>query len=71
MESASVNARHRRIELITGAARRRRWSAAEKSAMIAESFAAWSERLETGALAGDQSRAPADVAAGRLARRCR
>ena len=47
MESASVNARHqhrheggeyRRIELITGASRRRRWSAAEKAAMVAESL---------------------------------
>ena len=47
MESASVNARHqhrheggeyRRIELITGAARRRRWSAVEKAAMVAESL---------------------------------
>ena len=47
MESASVNARHqhrheggeyRRIELITGAARRRSWSAAEKAAMVAESL---------------------------------
>ena len=47
MESAGVNARHqhrheggeyRRIELITGSARRRRWSAAEKAAMIAESL---------------------------------
>jgi transposase len=47
MESASVNARHqhrheggeyRRIELITGSARRRRWSAAEKAAMVAESL---------------------------------
>jgi transposase len=47
MESASVNARHqhrheggeyRRIELITGALRRRRWSADEKAAMVAESL---------------------------------
>jgi transposase len=47
MESASVNARHqhrheggeyRRIELITGTPRRRRWSAAEKAAMVAESL---------------------------------
>jgi transposase len=47
MESASVNARHqhrqeggeyRRIELITGALRRRRWSAEEKAAMVAESL---------------------------------
>src|ERR1051325_4798422 len=48
MESASVNARHqhrheggedRRVELITGALRRRRWSADEKAAMVAESLA--------------------------------
>ena len=47
MESASVNARHQHrheggayqgIELITGASRRRRWSAAEKAAMVAESL---------------------------------
>jgi transposase len=47
MESASVNARrqhrheggeYRRVELITGSARRRRWSAAEKAAMVAESL---------------------------------
>jgi transposase len=49
MESAGDNARHqhrheggeyRRIELITGAPRRRRWSAAEKAAMVAESLQA-------------------------------
>jgi transposase len=47
MERASGSARdqhrhqggeYRRIELITGAARRRRWSAAEKAAMVAESL---------------------------------
>ena len=47
MESASDNAMHqhrhdggeyRRIELITGAARRRRWTAAEKAALVTESL---------------------------------
>ena len=47
MESASDNAMHqhrhdggeyRRIELITGAARRRRWTATEKAALVAESL---------------------------------
>jgi transposase len=47
MDNASDNARHqrrhegaeyRRIELITGAARRRRWSEAEKAALVAESL---------------------------------
>src|SRR5436305_7684084 len=46
MDSASDNAMHqhrhdvgeyRRIELITGAARRRRWTAAEKAALVTES----------------------------------
>jgi transposase len=47
MENTSHNAMHqyrheadeyRRIELITGVARRRRWSAAEKAAVVAESL---------------------------------
>ena len=47
MESASDSATHqhrreggeyRRIELITGEARRRRWTAAEKAALVAESL---------------------------------
>lgn len=47
MDSASHNAMHqhghegdeyRRIELITGLVRRRRWSAAEKAALVAESL---------------------------------
>lgn len=47
MDSASDSARHqyrheggeyRRIELITGAARRRQWTAAEKAALVAESL---------------------------------
>jgi transposase len=47
MDNASHNAMHqhrhegdeyRRIELITGAVRRRRWSAAEKAALVAESL---------------------------------
>ena len=47
MDNASHNAMHqhrhegdeyRRIELITGVARRRRWSAAEKAALVAESL---------------------------------
>lgn len=47
MENASDSARHqnrhegdqyRRIELITGVARRRRWTAAEKAALVGESL---------------------------------
>lgn len=47
MDNANHNAMHqhrhegdeyRRIELITGVARRRRWSAAEKAALVAESL---------------------------------
>jgi transposase len=47
MDNASHNAMHqhrregdeyRRIELITGVARRRRWSAAEKAALVSESL---------------------------------
>src|ERR1700733_15655803 len=47
MENTSHNAMHqyrhegdeyRRIELITGVARRRRWSAAEKAALVSESL---------------------------------
>jgi transposase len=47
METANHNAMHqhrheadpyRRIELITGSVRRRRWTAAEKSALVAESL---------------------------------
>jgi len=47
MDNASHNATHqhrhegdeyRRIELVTGAVRRRRWSAAEKAALVAESL---------------------------------
>jgi transposase len=47
MDNASHNAMHqhrhegdeyRRIELITGVSRRRRWSAAEKAALVAESL---------------------------------
>ena len=47
MENANLNALHqhrhegdpyRRIELITGSVRRRRWTAAEKSALVAESL---------------------------------
>ena len=47
MENANLNAMHqhrhegdqyRRIELITGSVRRRRWTVAEKSALVAESL---------------------------------
>jgi transposase len=47
MENADLNAMHqhrhegdqyRRIELITGSVRRRRWTVAEKSALVAESL---------------------------------
>ena len=44
MENAMLEARHeggayRRIEVITGKTRRRRWSATEKARIVAESFA--------------------------------